>query len=1008
MCRHFIRVNQSSLPPFSSSIDSVATAALADALHQCRSTLRHIPKGILDEFTDMMCDLLASAVETRSAHSVLTLFMMPAYVLAPIPRGGSRHSRSTVRLLRRRMADYSSNLVGCFPPNSNPRRPVPRLPSSFSNLDPGLRRAVLQSVSDMALSKACHLLQSSENSLPDDVEGKLRSLFPPADAPNCAPLNLNGDVDITESTVEKSIRSFPPGSGSGPSGLRPAHLKDMLTSRHRQRLLVTLVDFVSCLCNGGFSPSVVQYVAAAKLFGIGKKLGGVRPIACGETLRRVAARCLLSSSLEGCLEYLQPLQMGVKTPNATETIARDVAEWAKCHPSGELLLQVDLKNAFNCVSRSKMLEAVREHAAAFYPYASSFYGQRSRMCGQASPIWSEQGVQQGDVCGPLLFSVAIHQAVRAAAAAAGIAWSRWYLDDGHLRGSSSHLETALHILQVEFEKVGLEINLTKCCLFGDADVPSSSCPLLSTIPHRSFSDGIVVLGCPVGSPAFRAAFLAELQQKMECFFTLLRTVDDVHAELLIMRSCTGACRVNHLLRVLPFEDGQLLAQKVSLLLHEQLSATLHTTTTPLQFDLACLPLRYGGLGLRDPKHEAAAALLSSTLSYLRSHSPTAQLILTNPDVSAAYRWVQDNYHLHSNVLDEIAQLPADVVITTRLTFEVCQQKHWNHLCADARVLLWEPLADARLRCVRLCNFGGQSDPLGSFRNEDTGNVISNHEWMLYVRFRLGLFLTDVFAPRCPACATIMDRCGDHALSCKSLGVYGRHNAVRNAIASIFADSGLKVQTEVPAPRCALRPADVLVDGLDFDPTALDIAVVHELQPSLPFATVANASSVEQEEERKRSHFARLHQQLHWRFRPMVVNTMGSWGRSATTVVHELIKRRVQTHCTTPNLESRHCWDYLSSALVFSVSRQLGRAFPPPPNFHFDQKDNTDEPMEMDLSHNGCSPSPSSLFVHSPYSASPYVEPISSTSSVHPLATSFFYVPSASPSAESSSSPPPPS
>ena len=52
--------------------------------------------------------------------------------------------------------------------------------------------------------------------------------------------------------------------------------------------------------------------------------------------------------------------------------------------------------------------------------------------------------------------------------------------------------------------------------------------------------------------------------------------------------------------------------------------------------------------------------------------------------------------------------------------------------------------------------------------------------------------------------------------------------VRNALVSLFADSGLYVHTEVPAPLCALRPADVLIDGLDFDPAALDVAEVHGL------------------------------------------------------------------------------------------------------------------------------------------------------------------------------------
>ena len=71
-----------------------------------------------------------------------------------------------------------------------------------------------------------------------------------------------------------------------------------------------------------------------------------------------------------------------------------------------------------------------------------------------------------------------------------------------------------------------------------------------------------------------------------------------------------------------------------------------------------------------------------------------------------------------------------------------------------------------------------------------------------------------------------------SLCCKGLEVYGRHNCVRNAFAQIASEAGLHVQLEVSAPDNGLRPADIIVTGLDFSPCALDCAVVHELQPSL--------------------------------------------------------------------------------------------------------------------------------------------------------------------------------
>ena len=123
--------------------------------------------------------------------------------------------------------------------------------------------------------------------------------------------------------------------------------------------------------------------------------------------------------------------------------------------------------------------------------------------------------------------------------------------------------------------------------------------------------------------------------------------------------------------------------------------------------------------------------------------------------------------------------------------------------------------------------------------------VTNYQWILYDRFRMGI--TAVSGGRsCPGCSRPMDCFGDHALSCKSLGVYGRHNCVRNAFAQLALDAGLNVQLEVAAPDNGLRPADVLVTGLEFAPCALDVAVDHELQPSLSFATMTTETAVQGE------------------------------------------------------------------------------------------------------------------------------------------------------------------
>ena len=126
---------------------------------------------------------------------------------------------------------------------------------------------------------------------------------------------------MTSSVVTRAIYSFPDGSAGGSDGLRPQHLKDIITSPYREGsldLISVLTDFINLVLASKVSPTVRPYFFGASLIGLGKKDGGVRPIVMGGTLHRLVAKCAVLLIKEEIGSLLFPTQLGFGTCRGVE------------------------------------------------------------------------------------------------------------------------------------------------------------------------------------------------------------------------------------------------------------------------------------------------------------------------------------------------------------------------------------------------------------------------------------------------------------------------------------------------------------------------------------------------------------------------------------------------------------------------------------------------------------------------------------------------------------------
>jgi hypothetical protein len=144
---------------------------------------------------------------------------------------------------------------------------------------------------------------------------------------------------------------------------------------------------------------------------------GVRPLAVGDTIRRLTSKLGVSIVKDRAAMYFGPqddpyvpLQLGVGLRGGAEIAVHLVRSVVEAHGSDDsfALRTFDFTNAFNEVSRQKILDIVQDKYPELYPYVKMCYAKSSHLWWDWHRMMSAWGVQQGDPLGPLLLCLVIH------------------------------------------------------------------------------------------------------------------------------------------------------------------------------------------------------------------------------------------------------------------------------------------------------------------------------------------------------------------------------------------------------------------------------------------------------------------------------------------------------------------------------------------------------------------------------------------------------------------------
>ena len=137
----------------------------------------------------------------------------------------------------------------------------------------------------------------------------------------------------------------------------PTFRKLSPSSAISDRLINALQKFVDLAISGQLPLYLSPFLAGASLIPLEKQRGGVRPIAVGDSWRRLVAKVLVRRYQPSIsTNTLNPLQLEVGTKAGAETIIHATqAALESSLMDSHALLQLDFRNAFNSVDRRALL-----------------------------------------------------------------------------------------------------------------------------------------------------------------------------------------------------------------------------------------------------------------------------------------------------------------------------------------------------------------------------------------------------------------------------------------------------------------------------------------------------------------------------------------------------------------------------------------------------------------------------------------------------------------------------
>lgn len=852
---------------------------ISEVILRSSPILKHVPVSCRPDFGKAFNSLIYELTTENSDLAWVSYFMFIPVVLLPFGRGGKKNKNDAIKFTKSRIKEWNGADIDDYRLRVlNRIKMWEDLPDSSFVRKSDPIASCKRYVAAGRYANACRALADAESIAPlnDQTFDLLEGKHP--NGPPVERLEMPPSINCTADQVRDAIASFPNGSGAGPSRLSPDHIKDAAVPYLQTSVYDQLAILINHVVAGKVPLEVQPYLAGAFLSPLIKKDGGIRPVACGDVVRRTAGKVLAKIVREKAKALFAPFQFGVAVPRGAEAVIhlwREVLAGNIVLDDDELVaLKIDLSNAFNNVDRNAMLRLCHRYFPELYAFVWYCYGNMSYLFirGMSKIIRSRQGAQQGDPLASLLSCLVFHEVIAKINSLPDIKLNAWFMDDGGIIANYKSIKLVLELLDEVKSDLGVFLNNAKTEIIWLRGNPHPSNPFEGFNFKTTSVDELEMLGSPIGSRVWCNEYVHKKAViKNEAVIEKLDLLNDSQAAFLILRSCLSFTKMVYFMRTVPHGYMSEATKKFDEMTLDCLVKLISYKIDTPGYNQLQLNVSNGGLGIRNTTNHHSASFYSSLVSCLplikdisRSNAPysTVLSVVARVNLSNFISW------------DEIANARSQADFSARIDkYQALKLYDSANEVDKARLL-----SSKQKHCADFLF----APPIAGL-----GLKLTSEEWSVAVAYKLGLkFNASTFKCNAKGCDQLMDIQALHSLRCGTEGDrLKRHNNLKRFF---FKQCEIAQRDPVLEPKnllrnCGLKPADWGIP--DYKPgkfMAYDVAVTDPTQ--IAFVKKSSATpgyAAEKYAEFKEAKYAdALAKDDSILFTPIIAESYGGWNKEA--------------------------------------------------------------------------------------------------------------------------------